>query len=161
MKLTEPQALNRAAAYCSKAERCEWDVRKKLLTWELDTDAVKRILDRLKKERYLDNARFSRSFINDKLKFNKWGKTKIIFELKKRQISESIYNPLLDELSGDEFEEQLMHILSVKIKSVKAKNDYEKKTKLIRFALGRGFPIDLAIRCVNKLLGGDYEECIS
>lgn len=161
MKLTEPQALNRAAAYCSKAERCEWDVRKKLLAWELENDAVKRILDRLKKERYLDNARFSRSFINDKLKFNKWGKAKIIFELKKRQIPESIYNPILDEFSGDEFEEQLMHILSVKIKSVKAKNDYEKKSKLIRFALGRGFSMDLAIRCVNKLLGGDYEEHFS
>lgn len=161
MKLTEPQALNSAAAYCSKAERCEWDVRKKLLAWELENDAVKRILDRLKKERYLDNARFSRSFINDKLKFNKWGKAKIIFELKKRQIPESIYNPILDEFSGDEFEEQLMHILSVKIKSVKAKNDYEKKSKLIRFALGRGFSMDLAIRCVNKLLGGDYEEHFS
>lgn len=161
MKLTEPQALNRAAAYCSKAERCEWDVRKKLLAWELENDVVKRILDRLKKERYLDNARFSRSFINDKLKFNKWGKAKIIFELKKRQIPESIYNSILDEFSGDEFEEQLMHILSVKIKSVKAKNDYEKKSKLIRFALGRGFSMDLAIRCVNKLLGGDYEEHFS
>ncbi|MFV0419032.1 MAG: regulatory protein RecX [Dysgonomonas sp.] len=161
MKLTEPQALNRAAAYCSKAERCEWDVRKKLLAWELEDDAIKRILDRLKKERYLDDVRFSRSFINDKLKFNKWGKAKIIFELKKRQISESIYHPILDEFSGDEFEEQLMHILSIKIKSVKAKNGYEKKTKLIRFALGRGFSMDLAIRCVNKLLGGDYEEYIS
>lgn len=161
MKLSEPQALNRVAAYCSRTERSEFDVRKKLTGWELEEDAVKRIIDRLKKERYLDNARFTRSFINDKLKYNKWGKTKIIYELRKKQIPESIYTPILQELSGDEFEEQLIHILTIKAKSVKAKNEYEKKTKLIRFALGRGFTMDMAIKCVNNLLGGNYEDAVS
>ncbi|MDR3058312.1 MAG: RecX family transcriptional regulator [Prevotella sp.] len=161
MKLSEPQALNRVASYCSRAERSESAVRKKLLTWELPDDAIKRIIDRLKKEKYLDDSRFARSFINDKLRFNKWGKTKIVFELKKLNISNSIYNPILDELAGDEFEKQLMHVLVIKVKSVKAKNDYDKKTKLIRFALGRGFSMDLSIKCVDKLLGGDYEEYIS
>lgn len=136
-------------------------MRKKLVAWELPDDAIKRIIDRLKKEKYLDDSRFTRSFINDKLRFNKWGKTKIIFELKKLNIPSSIYDPVLDELAGDEFEKQLMHILSVKVKSVKAKNNYDKKTKLIRFALGRGFSMDLSIKCVDKLLGGDYEEYIS
>mgnify|MGYP001149326364 CR=1 FL=1 len=161
MKLTEPRALNRIANYCSRAERCESDVRKKLIGWELEEDAVKQIIDRLKKERYLDDQRFARSFINDKLKFNKWGRQKIIFELRKKSIPESVYKPILEELSGDEFEEQLIHILSVKMKSVKGKNDYDKKTKLIRFALGRGFNIDMVIRCVDKLMGGDYEEFVS
>ncbi len=160
MKLTEPQALNRVAAYCSRAEQSEFAVRKKLVAWELSDDAIKRIIDRLKKEKYLDDNRFTRSFVNDKLNFNKWGRTKIIYELKKRNIPASVYMPILEELSGDEFEKQLMHILSAKIKSVKGKNDYDKKTKLIRFALGRGFTMDLAIKCTNKLMGGDYEEYI-
>lgn len=160
MKLTESQALNRVATYCSRAERSEFAVRKKLVAWEVPEDAIKRIIDRLRKEKYLDDNRFARSFINDKLNFNKWGRTKIIYELKKRNISESVYNPILDELSGDEFEKQLMHILSVKGKSVKGKNDYDKKTKLIRFALGRGFTMDLVIKCVNKLMGSDDEEYI-
>ena len=102
MKLSEPQALNRVAAYCSRAERSEFAVRKKLLAWELPPDAIERIMDRLRKEKYLDNTRFARSFINDKLKFNKWGKTKIIFELRTLNISESIYNPILEDLAGDE-----------------------------------------------------------
>lgn len=161
MKLSEPQALNRIAAYCSRTERPEFAVRKKLTAWELPDDAIERIIDRLKKEKYIDNTRFARSFINDKLKFNKWGKTKIIFELKKLNIPASVYNPILEDLAGDEFEEQLIHILTVKVRSVKAKDDYDKKTKLIRFALGRGFPMDMSVRCVNKLLGGDYEEPVS
>lgn len=159
MKLTEPQALNKAAAYCSKAERCEFDVRKKLIAWELSEESISRILKRLKDERFLSNERFCRSFINDKVQFNKWGRTKIVYELRKRNIAKTDYLPHLEQLPDDEFEKQLIRILQTKIKSVKAKNDYEKKTKLIRFALGRGFPMDLAIKCVNKLMGGDYESC--
>ncbi len=158
MKLTEPQALNRIAGYCSRAERCEFDIRKKLVSWELPDEAIVRIIKRLKDERFLSEERFCRSFVNDKLQFNKWGKTKIVYELKKRNIAESVYDPILEELAGDEFEKQLIHILTVKVRSVKAKNEYDKKTKLIRFALGRGFSIDLAITCVNKLLGGAHEE---
>lgn len=158
MKLTEPQALNRAAAYCSKAERCEWDVRKRLIAWEQTEEATQNIIKRLKSERFLDNERFCRGFVNDKIQFNKWGIKKIVFELRKRNIPESVYQPILNKLSDDEFEKQLLHILSVKARSVKGNSDYEKKTKLIRFALGRGFSMDLSIKCVNKILGGDYEE---
>jgi len=118
-------------------------------------------MDRLRKEKYLDNTRFARSFINDKLRFNKWGKTKIVFELRKLNIPESIYNPILEDLAGDEFEKQLMHILSIKEKSVNAKNDYDKRTKLIRFALGRGFSMDLCIKCVDEILGGTYDDNFS
>lgn len=160
MKLSEPQALNRIAAYCSRAERCEFDVQKKMKAWELEDDTIKRIIDRLKKERFVDDARFCKSFVNDKLRFNKWGKNKITFELRKRNISESIYNPVFEELAENEFEQQLLHILSVKAKSVKAKNEYEKRTKLLRFALGRGFSIDLAVKCVDKLLGENDEELV-
>lgn len=158
MKLSEPQALNRAAAYCSKAERCEFDVRKKLVAWEIADEGIERIMKRLKDERFLSNERFCRSFINDKVRFNKWGRAKIVFELKKRKISELDYLPFLEELSSDEFEKQLLHILIIKARSIKAKDDYDKKTKLIRFALSRGFSMDLAIKCVNKIMGGDYEE---
>lgn len=158
MKLTEPQALNRAASYCSRAERCESDVQKKLTAWEQSPLAIERIVKRLKDERFLSNERFCKSFINDKVRFNKWGKTKISYELRKRNIPENIYRPLLEELSGDELEKQLSHILKTKARSVKGKNDYEKKTKLIRFAIGRGFSMDMAIKCVNKIIGGYYEE---
>lgn len=157
MKLSEGQALSRIAAYCSRTERCEYDVRKKLNGWELNSDEIKRIVDRLKKEQFLDDSRFAKSFINDKLKFNKWGKTKIVYELRKKNISESIYNPIFEDLSSDEFEKELIHILSVKIRSIKAKNEYEKQTKLFRFGLGRGYSIEQIKRCLQKLNCSDDE----
>ncbi|NDV70223.1 regulatory protein RecX [Dysgonomonas sp. 25] len=155
---SEPRALNRIASYCSRAERCEYDVLKKLKAWELTDEEIARIMKRLRDEKYVNNARFARSFINDKLRFNKWGKQKIVFELRKRQILESVYRPLLDEVEDDTFNEQLESILRTKLKSVKAKDNYDKRNKLIRFALGRGFSMDAAIKAVNKLLGSHDDE---
>lgn len=160
MKVTEPQALKRMAAYCSRAERSEYDVQKKLVALELDEEEIKRIINRLRKEKFVDNERFARSFINDKIRFNKWGETKIRYELRKRNIPEAIFNPILKELSNEAFEPQLLHILKVKANTIKVKSDYDKRNKLIRFALGRGFPIEMVIKSVNKLMGNDGEEYI-
>lgn len=161
MKLTEPRALNRIASYCSKAERCEFDVRRKLVSWELAEEEISRIMKRLKDEKFLSNERFCKSFINDKMRFNKWGKTKIIFELKKRQIPESVYRPILDNFEDEDFNKQLEKILLTKLKSVKAKDDYDKRNKLIRFALGRGFSMDATIKCINKILNSSYDDDFS
>lgn len=158
MKLTEPRALNRIASYCSRAERCEFDVRKKLISWELTEEEIGRIVKRLKDEKFLNNERFCRSFVNDKLRFNKWGKKKIIFELKKLRIAESIYIPIINSIDDENFDVQLEDIIKTKLKSVKSKDNYDKRNKLIRFALGRGFSMDATIKCVNKLLDNNYDE---
>lgn len=161
MKLTEAKALHRIASYCSKAERAESDVLKKLKDWELEADEVSRIMSRLKKENYLNEERFCRSFIKDKMRFNRWGRNKIVFELKKKQVSESIIqNSLSDflEESDDSFETYLIQILTTKEKSVKAKDIYDKRNKLLRFALGRGFTMEQSIKCVNKLLNTSADE---
>lgn len=158
VKLTEQNALYRVAAYCSKAERCEYDVRKKLVAWELSEEEQSRIIKRLKDEKYLDNSRYCRSYINDKVKYNKWGEKKIIFEFRKKMIAEKDYLPHLEDITKDDFEEQLIHILKVKNRTTKAKDDYDCKTKLMRFALGRGFQMDLVIKCVDNLLMGKYDE---
>lgn len=158
MKYSESQALVKLAAYCSKAERAEYDVRRKLSLWEIDQDAASRIIDRLKKENYINEERFCRCFIKDKLYFNKWGKRKIAFELKKKQISEQTIDRCLAEFETDDFEESLLKILKTKAKSVKAKDDYDKKNKLIRFALGRGYSYELIKKCLTKILNINVDD---
>jgi len=158
MKVTPPVALKRMAAYCSKAERSEYDVHKKLTALGLEAAEIDRIMERLRKEKFVDNQRFSRSFINDKVRFNKWGEAKIRYELKKRNIPEAVFSPILKEISSEAFEPQLLHILKVKVKAIKAKSEYDKRNKLIRFAVGRGYPMDMAVRCTTKLLGSDGED---
>ena len=160
MKISEDKALYKIAAYCSKAERAEFDVKRKLQNWEVENDAINRIVSRLKKENFLNEERFCKAFIKDKIQFNRWGKVKIIFELKKKYISETVIQNCFDDLENDVFDEPLMRVLSTKIKSVKAKDEYEKRMKLIRFALGRGYSFEQIQRCLSKLIDTDGEEDI-
>ncbi len=85
-EITEPEMLHRAAAYCSAAERCIQDVQKKIDAAGLPPDASERIIARLLKERFIDESRYTRFFVNDKLRFNKWGRVKIGHELYKKNI---------------------------------------------------------------------------
>ena len=75
--ITEDEALNRVAAYCSAAEHCRAEVSEKLQKWGIAYEAIERILTRLEAEKYIDDERYCRAFINDKYRFAKWGKMKI------------------------------------------------------------------------------------
>ena len=85
-QLNEAEMLHRAAAYCSTAERCIQDIEKKIKAAGLSQEENDRILSRLLKERFIDESRFARYFVNDKLRFNKWGRIKINHELQKKGI---------------------------------------------------------------------------
>lgn len=158
MKYSESQALVKIAAYCSKAERAESDVHRKLSLWEQQPEETERIISRLKKENYLNENRFCRSFIKDKLLFNKWGRIKIIFELRKKQISEQTISLCFSEFESDAFEDSLLKVLSSKAKSVKGKDEYDKRNKLIRFALGRGYSYDQIQNCLSKILKTNTDD---
>lgn len=77
IEITETEALNRVAAYCSTAEHCRAEIAEKLQRWGIAYDAIDRIINRLEQEKYIDEKRFCRAFINDKYRFAKWGKMKI------------------------------------------------------------------------------------
>lgn len=148
-EMTETEALNRVAAYCSTAEHCRAEIAEKLQRWGIAFDAIERILNRLEQEKYLDEERYCRAFINDKYRFAKWGKVKIgqAFQLKK--ISPFVYRPFLEEIDEEEYLFNLQKMLAAKRKSVHAENEYELNGKLIRFALSRGFEMKDIRRCMD------------
>jgi len=141
-KLTYEQALHRLAAYCSRAERCIWDVRQRMDAWEIPADQQEPIIQHLQKEKFLDEERYCKAFVNDKTKYNRWGINKIRFELKKKQIPESLISGELKNLLPEENRERLRLLIEQKRKSVKGKNEWEIRQKLLRFAASRGFSSD-------------------
>lgn len=155
--MIEAQALHKLAAYCSKAERCELDIRKKMMLWEVPDEQQVRILSRLKQEKFLDDERYARAFVNDKSRFSKWGKVKIEFGLRKKKIAETLIRKIVTELPEDEFETVLTDLLRKKEKTVKTQNDYEKRTKLMRFAAGRGFSMEQIMHCMDKIVKSEDE----
>lgn len=143
--------LKKAAAYCSRQEVCSADIEKKLQTWGANPDQSSQLIAWLIAEKYIDNERFCRSFVNDKFRFNKWGKMKIAQALRFKQIPESIVERVLREMDVSLYEEKLLVLLQKKIGQIKASGDYERKIKLLNFALQRGFEYELADRVIKKM----------
>lgn len=158
-QLNEAEMLHRAAAYCSTAERCIQDIEKKIKAAGLSQEENDRILSRLLKERFIDENRFARYFVNDKLRFNKWGRIKINYELQKKGIPSSIRQEALDTIDQYEYEQILYTLLKSKKKSTSGKDEREIYCKLLRFASGRGFENSTISLCLRQLFKGDtYEE---
>ena len=148
-QLTDEEALNRVASYCSTAEHCRAEINEKLQRWGIAYDTIARILDRLESEKFIDDERFCRAFVNDKFRFAKWGKIKIGQALQLKKIPQSVFYRYLNEIDEDEYLAILDNLLAVKRKSVHAENEYELNNKLVRFALSRGFEMKDIRHCIT------------
>lgn len=138
--ISEQQALFKLTKLCSLSEHCSQEMLEKMKKWELEEDAIARNMEYLIREKYVDDSRFARFFINDKIKYNKWGRKKVEQALYLKHISKDISDPIFEEIDNKLYLDVLRPILQSKRKSIKAKNDYELNIKLIKFAMGRGFP---------------------
>ena len=147
--MTEQEAYLQLAALCAQAEHCQQEMRDKMRRWELDETVQNRIIDRLIKERYVDDERYARAFVKDKIRYNKWGRRKVQQALWQKHVDADIQQRVLDEIDEKEYLDILRPLLKQKRKSIKAENDYELNQKLIRFALGRGFGFDIIRQCLN------------
>ena len=157
-EMTEQEAYLQLATLCAQAEHCEQEMRDKMKRWEIDVTAQNRIIDRLVKERYIDNERYARAFVKDKIRYNKWGRRKVQQALWMKRIDNDIQQRVLDEIDEKEYLDVLRPLLKQKRKSTKAANDYELNQKLVRFALGRGFTFDIIRQCLEVDEEMDYGD---
>ena len=148
-EMTEQEAYLQLAALCAQAEHCQQEMRDKMRRWELDETVQNRILARLVKERYIDDERYARAFVKDKIHYNKWGRRKVQQALWQKHIDSDVQQRVLDEIDEKEYLDVLRPLLKQKRKSIKAASDYEQNQKLVRFALGRGFSFDIIRQCLD------------
>ena len=147
--ITEQEAYLQLAALCAQAEHCQQEMRDKMRRWELDETAQNRIVARLVKECYIDDERYARAFVKDKIRYNKWGRRKVQQALWLKHIDSEIQQRVLDEIDEKEYLDVLRPLLKQKRKSIRAMSDYELRQKLVRFALGRGFGFDIIRQCLD------------
>ena len=147
--MTEQEAYLQLAALCAQAEHCQQEMRDKMRRWELDETVQNRIIDRLIKERYVDDERYARAFVKDKIRYNKWGRRKVQQALWMKRIDADIQQQVLDEIDEKEYLDVLRPLLKQKRKSIRTMSDYELRQKLVRFALGRGFGFDIIRQCLD------------
>lgn len=149
--ISEAKAFSRMSNLCARKECCAFDIRTKLQRLDLDTEVIDRIIKLLQKEKYIDELRFTKSFIHDKIRFNKWGKIKVEYALRQKRISENIVSEAFQDFSDEELTDSLPDLLKAKWKTIKGKSEYDKRNKLIRFGLGRGFEMRDIIAYIKKM----------
>ena len=155
-EMTEQEAYLRLAALCAQGEHCQYEMLEKMRRWELTEEAQARVMERLVSERYVDDERYARAFVNDKVRYNKWGQRKVEQALCAKHIEEDIRQRVLDGVDDEEYLSVLRPLLQQKRKTVKAHSDYELNGKLIKFAMSRGFTMELIRQCIS--IGDDDES---
>ena len=88
--LTVKEIEGKLQYYCSYQDRCHKEVKEKLKSFKISSEELNEIVSNLIKDNYLNESRFSKSFVRGKFNIKNWGKVRIVNELKLRNIS--IYN---------------------------------------------------------------------
>ena len=149
--LSPDEVLDKMAKYCAYQERCVKDVRDKLKTYDISQEDRNKILDYLLDNRFVNDERFARIFVQSKSNQNDWGTNKIRYHLIQKGIAKEIIDEALGQTDEDEYRQRLIDILNTKAKSVKAENDFEKKRKLAAYAMQKGFEGNLVWEVLKSL----------
>ena len=152
---TVEEARLKAEAYCAMSEHCTDDVCRKLEQWGAPLAEFDSILEHLKKEKYVDNRRYAIAFVRDKYRFNQWGRIKIAQSLRLKQIDSEEIKLAMEEVDEAEYLDILTSAIRRKLPTIKAVNDYERRGKLVRFAVGRGYEVEKILQCLNRI---GYED---
>lgn len=153
-EVSEQGAYLQLAQLCARAEHCQYELIEKMRRWEMSEEAQARVMQRLVSERYVDDERYARAFVRDKIRYNKWGRRKVEQALWMKHIDDDIRSRALSEVDDEEYLSVLRPLLKQKRRSIKAASDYELNQKLVKFALGRGFTFDIIRQCID----GDVDE---
>lgn len=148
----DPQKVaDRMRALCSRREYCRKDVMKKVMT-ALDGDVAKaeEVVAKLVEERYVDDLRYATAFARDKASIAGWGEAKIRYMLSSKGIDRAMIAQALDEVDDKRAETRLEKLMENKVRSLK--DDPQRRLKLLRFGLGRGYSYDQVAEMIDKML---------
>lgn len=148
----DPQKVaDRMRALCSRREYCRRDILKKVQT-ALDGDSVKaaEVVDKLVEERYIDDLRYATAFARDKASIAGWGEAKIRYMLSSKGVDREVIAQALEEVDDKRAETRLEKLMENKARSLK--EDPQKRLKLLRFGLGRGYSYDQVAEIIDRLL---------
>ena len=150
-KFTPQQALPKIKQFCAYQERCHMEVKDKLYGYGLHKNDVEDILVKLIEDNYLNEERFAVSFAGGKFRIKQWGRVKIKYELKQKQVSEYCIKKGLASIDEDAYLKTLEKLFELQMRKLKGeKNHFTRKRKLADHLRMKGYENDLVIQLVNK-----------
>lgn len=152
-EITAEQALSRLESLCSRSEQCEFDLERKMIGWRIPSSKRKEIIEKLKEDRFVDNARYAASYANDKSRFSSWGPYKIKMELGRRKISATDISVAIKRVPRVVWKEGLLKNARSKAAGLElnGEDSRNERLKLFRFLVARGFPAALVNKAVKYM----------
>ena len=150
---TVKEATSRLESYCAYQERCHKEVQQKLKEMRMIPEAVDQIILHLLQHDFLNESRFSQAFARGKFNTKKWGKQRIIRELKFRAISKYNIDLALKEISESDYIDTFEILAQKRIEQLTSeKNLQKKRKKLADYLLYRGWESTLVYEKVRELI---------
>lgn len=150
-KLTPQQAKPKIEHFCNYQERCHSEVAEKLYGYGLKTDDVNELLSHLVKIGLLNEERFARAFAGGKFRQKKWGRNKIIRELKARKVSDYCIRKGLQEIDDDDYLEVIRITASKYAATLKDKMPFMRQQKTLRHLVSKGFEYELCSKALGQV----------
>ena len=149
---TVDEAQKKLENYCAYQERCHKDVRKKLKDMKMIPEAIDKIVVHLINHNFLNEERFAKAFVRGKFRIKKWGKNRLVRELKFKDVSKYAIDVALKEIDEADYFETLDELTQKRIAQVNEKNSYKKKKKVADYLLYRGWESHLVYQKLNEYL---------
>ena len=145
------KVADRMRALCSRREYCRKDILKKVMT-ALDGDAAKaeEVVGKLVEERYVDDRRYAAAFARDKASIAGWGAAKIRYMLAAKGVDREIIASALEEIDVNRADARLEKLMENKARSLK--EDPQRRIKLLRFGVGRGYAYEEVSSMIDRIL---------
>ena len=138
--------------YCAYQERCHQEVEQKLREMQLIPEAVEKIMLHLFHHDFINETRFSKAYARGKFSIKKWGRNRIVNELKRRKISVYNINAALQEIADGDYLKCFDELAEKRLHQIKETNKYKKRKKLADSLLYRGWESDLVYAKTVQLI---------
>lgn len=150
--------INKAVNYMRLRPRSCGEVRDYLVLRKcVKKEDAENVISYLQEQEFLSDEKFAQWYVEYKTSIGVNGVNKIKMELLQKKVNLKVINEVLEKVyANDEFkEEQLLKIKEFAekvIKTIKAKDSYEFKSKLVQRLMARGFKYDDIKKVVKELL---------
>jgi regulatory protein len=136
-------ALDKMQKYCAMQERCQSEIRSKLIEIKIYGEDLESIIAELITDNFLSEERYAKAFVRGKFRMNQWGKTKIKQALQLKKISPYCIKKGMEEITDEAYIETLKELLEKKKNILRETDSFQRNQKLLQYAISKGFESEL------------------
>lgn len=146
------EAKAKLESLCAYQERSAHELNQKMIGWGIVENDRNALLANLIEGNFLSEERYAEAFVSGKVRIKKWGRNKIRQELKKKFISQYSIDKAFNQIDGDTYWDNLVHLTERKLEGlIKDDNPYSKRAKVYRYLTSKGYEYDLIEEAYNHI----------